>query len=219
MIRIEDTAEVNVLAPFYARLHQIEGFIRERSAWVAGKVDDVRKQQRALKERRYAHGEKFLFLGKKFPLNLQAIDTKRFRIDFTGFQWDISLPRGLSPVEAQEKIRTELLRWYRLQAEEILGGRIFHYSRIMGIAPEKVAIRAPKRIWGSCNHRKKVIHLNWQLILTPLEVIDYVVVHELCHLKVPDHSNRFWNEVTKVIPEYKRQQKWLKSNRLEMVLP
>ena len=128
----------------------------------------------------------------------------------------ITVPRGLSESQRQEKIKEKIVKWYRAQAEEILGVRIFHYSRILGVEPKKIAIRTQKRLWGNCDYNTKTIHLNWQIILSPLKVIDYVIVHELCHLIVPDHSRRFWKKVADVMPDFKEYKKWLRVNAHEM---
>ncbi|OGX07260.1 MAG: hypothetical protein A2Z88_06205 [Omnitrophica WOR_2 bacterium GWA2_47_8] len=112
--------------------------------------------------------------------------------------------------------REELIKWYRKQALEIIGVRVFQLARTLGLVPEKVNIRTQKRIWGSCYHRTKTINLNWQLVMAPLEVMDYVIVHELCHLAHPDHSKRFWNKVKQYAPDYKLREKWLKEHHLAL---
>jgi hypothetical protein len=89
----------------------------------------------------------------------------------------------------------------------------------MGVEPKKIAVRTQKRLWGCCDYHTQTIHLNWQIILSPIRVIDYVVVHELCHLTVPNHSKRFWKKVEKIIPDFKRHKQWLAVNHIDMVLP
>ena len=157
-------------------------------------------------------------MGKKYQLDVLQNGSRSSRIVFDGNKWTVSLPNGLNPQECQARIKKELEKWYRLQAKEILGGRLFHYSRLMNAEPKRIVIKSQKRLWGSCNYRTQAIHLNWKIILSPLEVIDYVVVHELCHLFVPNHSKRFWTKVAKFIPDFKEQQKWLRTNFLDMSL-
>jgi predicted metal-dependent hydrolase len=123
------------------------------------------------------------------------------------------------PVNRQAVIKRAMLAWYKQQAKEILGARLFSFSRRMRLEPRHVQIRTQKHIWGSCHHKRRSIHLNWQLVLTPFFVIDYVIVHELCHLIVPDHSRRFWQKVEEILPSYKADQKWLKDNALDLRLP
>lgn len=89
----------------------------------------------------------------------------------------------------------------------------------MGLAPQRITVKTQKRLWGSCNHHGRSINLNWMLVMTPLMVIDYVVVHELCHLLVPNHSRRFWKHVAQYFPDYQASEKWLKTHAPEMQLP
>ena len=138
---------------------------------------------------------------------------------FDGFKWVVRIPRHLSLAERQEDIKERLIQWYRLQAKEILGGRVFHFARIMKLGPQEIHVKTQKRLWGCCNYHKQTISLNWQIVMAPLAVVDYVVVHELCHLKIPNHSKQFWQKVEEVLADYQRHRSWLKINAEEMVLP
>ncbi|MCR5208295.1 MAG: M48 family metallopeptidase [Eubacterium sp.] len=97
------------------------------------------------------------------------------------------------------------------KAKEYIPERAAYYSRIIGVEYNRITIRSQKTKWGSCS-AKKNLNFNCLLMLTPPEVIDSVVVHELCHLKEMNHSKRFYNEVLKAYPEYKKYNKWLKEN-------
>ena len=89
--------------------------------------------------------------------------------------------------------------------------RVSYYAKQIGVTYGKITIRNQKTRWGSCSSKGN-LNFNCLLMLTPSEVIDYVVVHELCHRKEMNHSVAFWAEVEKVIPNYKEQVKWLKEN-------
>ena len=219
-ITVDKHAQVSVASPFTMREEEIHGFIHEKARWVLAKTREAQKNRDILSQREFAHGHEFLFLGKKYKVNVIKLDVKRSRITFDALKgWSISVPGGLSPEERQAQVKSKMLQWYRAQAKEILGGRIFHYSRLMGVGPKKIAIRTQKRLWGCCDFNTQTIHLNWQIILSPLKVIDYVVVHELCHLTIPSHSKRFWKKVEKVMPDFQGYRRWLKINHLDMVLP
>ena len=167
------------------------------------------------------HGQEFLFLGKKLQLEIAEYSPRDFQsteLSFDGKGWRAAIPLTLSRQERERQLKERFFIWYRMQAKEILGGRIFHYARLMGVWPKEISIKTQKRLWGSCNFRKQKIHLNWQIVMSPPEVIDYVVVHELCHLTVPNHSQLFWHSVQKILPEYKSQRSWLRVNQKEMML-
>ena len=100
---------------------------------------------------------------------------------------------------------------YIRKAKETITKRVFYFARLMGVSYRNITIREQKTRWGSCSSEKN-LNFNWKLILAPPEVLDYVVVHELCHLKEMNHSKAFWDEVGKVMPEYETYKLWLKEN-------
>lgn len=217
-ICVEEDARVGVYVPFRARNADIIRFIKERLKWTLSKVEEAQEQQEIIGQKKFDDGHRFLFLGKKHLINT-IVSEKSRPVEFDGFNWTVYVPSELEDEKREKYIKDQLTKWYKKQAKEILGGRIFHYSRIMGIAPKKIAIRTQKRIWGNCDYNTQTINLNWQIILSPIKVVDYIVVHEMCHLFIPNHSRRFWQKVAKFMPDYKQYQDWLKVNQLDMVLP
>ena len=219
-ITVDEQAHVSVASPFNMDERTIRAFIHEKARWIIAKVREAERDKDILSQKEFADGQEFLFLGKKYPLNVIKADVKRSRVVFDDdCGWSVFIPEPLPLEDAQKEIRHKMLKWYRHEAKEVLGGRIFHYSRLMGVVPKRIAIRTQKRVWGNCDYNTQTIHLNWQIILSPPEVIDYVLVHELCHLTIPSHSKRFWKKVGKFIPDYQVYRKWLKVNYLDMVLP
>ena len=100
---------------------------------------------------------------------------------------------------------------YRRKARERIGQRTAYFAALMGVTYGRISIRSAKTRWGSCSSEKN-LNFNWKLILALPEVLDYVVIHELCHLKEMNHSKAFWDEVEKVMPEYETYKLWLKEN-------
>ena len=103
----------------------------------------------------------------------------------------------------------ELEAAYRKRARTQLEARAAYYAGLMGVTYNRIAIRAARTRWGSCSAQGN-LNFHWKLILMPPEVLDYVVVHELAHRKEMNHSARFWAEVERILPDYKRRRKWLK---------
>ncbi len=98
--------------------------------------------------------------------------------------------------------------WYQEQAFGVLQARVSHFGALMGLTPGPVELKGWKRRWGEC-HPDGTLKFNWRLIMCPSAVIDYVVVHELAHLKVPGHNPRFWGQVARVLPDYAVRRRWL----------
>lgn len=101
------------------------------------------------------------------------------------------------------------MRSYRLQAQQRFAEKVLRYARVVGVTPTAVDIKTFNSRWGSCNIKGEV-QFHWKVILAPHRIVDYVVVHELCHLKHHDHSPVFWKAVERVIPDYLECKEWLK---------
>lgn len=219
VISVDESAQVAVASPHYVAQQDIERFIQTKQDWVFLKIREAQANQQYVQRRQFDVGDQFLFLGKSYPMGVAEQAKKRSTICFDGDKWQVQVPQGLSTQDRRGHVRKRLLEWYRMQAQEVLGGRIFHFARLIGVEPKEIAVRTQKRMWGCCDYRAKKIHLNWQIILSPMAVIDYVVVHELCHLIEPNHSKRFWQEVQQILPDFNRQRQWLKRHSLDMQLP
>ena len=128
-------------------------------------------------------------------------------------QWimtHLETARKAASVPRREFSDAERRRYVEL-ARDIFTRKTEWFARIMGVTYGRIAIREQKTRWGSCSSKGN-LNFNWLLILAPPEVLDYVVVHELCHRRQMNHSQAFWKEVEKILPDYRERQKWLKDN-------
>lgn len=107
--------------------------------------------------------------------------------------------------------KDHLACWYKAQALEYITQRVEHYSQLTGLKYKSVRINNATSRWGSCSFRN-TLNFTWRLIMAPSKVIDYVVMHELIHLKQRDHSRKYWNEVAHIMPDYRQDERWLKLN-------
>ncbi len=119
-------------------------------------------------------------------------------------------------MESIPKFTESEMRKYILQAKEVIPQRVEYYARQMGVSYARISIRSQRTRWGSCSGKGN-LNFNCLLVLTPPEVLDYVVVHELCHLREMNHSVRFWQQVESVLPDYKVRRKWLKMHGGELI--
>ena len=120
------------------------------------------------------------------------------------------------PPQAVEKYTTKEIEKLREKAREIVTERVRYYAPIIGITYGQIAIRTQHTRWGSCSSKGN-LNFNCLLAQVPSEILDYVVVHELCHRKEMNHSEKFWREVEKVIPDYKVKRKWLRDNGGDLI--
>jgi predicted metal-dependent hydrolase len=103
-------------------------------------------------------------------------------------------------------------------ASRIINERVTVYSELMQLFPKKVAVKDQRRRWGSCSARTGALNLNWRIVMAPPQVVDYVVVHELSHIKHPNHSPAFWSLVAQFVPDYKARRKWLRQHGDRLVV-
>jgi len=218
-IAVNSQAQMLVYAPHAFPAKDIQRFIAAKSDWVRRKVAEARQAQDGLAGRGYHEGAEFLFLGKTYPLRIVSSPAKRPSFGFDGNAWTVTVPQSTPPDSLALIAKKQFVVWYQEQAKEIFPSRIFNYSRIMQLDPEKIAVKTQKRSWGSCSYHRRSINLNWQLVMAPTEVMDYVVVHELAHLRHPNHSRSFWRLVEKFFPRYRLCRQWLNKNRLRLILP
>jgi predicted metal-dependent hydrolase len=126
--------------------------------------------------------------------------------------------RGDTLLVPASDARAALERWYRRAAKAEIAQRVEHAVATAGVDYERLSIRGQRTRWGSCSS-SGTLSFNWRLLLAPEAVLDYVVWHEVCHLRVPDHSKRFWRLVERHVPGYRAQERWLRRYGSALVLP
>jgi len=194
---VETDGSLTVRAPLRIKDADIWRFIEIKSEWIKRKQAQVRKD--ALAPRQYVDGEKFWYLGKEVPLRI-VLDGKPALVMDRVFK----LRRSAQPQAA-----SHFEKWYKKQAREVLTERVEYFTQKHSFKVSKIRISSARTRWGSCSH-KGTLSFTWRLVMAPLKVIDYVVVHELCHLKEMNHSKAFWAQVEAILPDYKQQRAWLK---------
>ncbi len=197
--------EVKLYAPNHMSPKTIKAWLEQRSGWI---LDCLQKQQAQLADvpqRQGKDGEHWAFLGRQLQLVITPLPAKRratIRHDET--QLKLALPLGLSTLPVIE-------RWYKRQAQLILSAKTCALADRLGLSVKEVKLRRTKTKWGHCT-QKGVIQYNWLIMQAPEWVVDYLVTHEVCHLKHPNHSRDFWAFVASSYPDYQHAEKWLKDN-------
>ena len=198
---------LEVVAPRGTSKMRIEQALREKAHWVATTLDRVERETAAAMPPPLSDGLMLPFAGRALMLRLQTgAPDGRFRARMSGDILTLTLPDT-----AQETIRAALIRWYRHEARSLFAERLALWNATYRFAYGRVSIKEQKSRWGSCS-RQGNLNFNWRLLLAPLPVLDYVVIHELCHLKELNHSARFWQLVAVACPAYATHRRWLRHN-------
>lgn len=203
-IRVDDGA-VSVVVPTNLDLSKVDELLHQKRKWIKEKLI-LHREAQPVSEKQFVSGEAFSYLGRNYRLKVEKGAFQPVRL--IGGRLVVTVPEGK---EQPHMIRNALVRWYKRQAENKLAEKVKRYSPMVGVEPTSVTVRSFKSRWGSCTAKGRV-ELNWRIMMAPNSCVDYVVVHELCHLKQHDHSAEFWKEVRRVMPEYDHSKEWLKQN-------
>lgn len=205
-------AGIRVYAPKYMRLRDVDALVRERADELLEMLQSV--EARADADRR-AHpvtdGSPIRVEGQ--PLALRLTAGRRVKGEITDGEFCLALPNPDSDADVRAAIKSVLSARALARIRE----RLAYYIPRVGRAPGRIAIRDQKSRWGSCS-QKGNLNFNWKLIMAPPQALDYVVVHELCHLHEFNHSPRFWALVAAQMPDYEVWKKWLKAHAADLYL-
>ena len=200
-IEIDKNANVIVRAPLRMSQANIAEFLQEKEKWILRTRQNMQTKYAHIKPKQYTHGEKFLYLGRQYPLLINSSLKKP--LCFTDY-FELSHAH-------QTNANQHFERWYKKQAREIINERANYYAMQAKLDYNKIRITSAKQRWGSCSPHND-LSFAWRLVMAPLTSIDYVVVHELAHTIHKNHGKRFWNKVAKILPDYKPAQRWLHDN-------
>jgi predicted metal-dependent hydrolase len=185
---------LTVSAPATMPLARIEALVRESERWVLRKIAEWKSRQ--VPRVQWEEGAALPYLGSHLVLRVALGSRARAALVGTELQVTVREP-------AQDEIRRVVVGWYRRTALDHLGGRLLELARSAGLAPPRFFLSSALARWGSCNSRREV-RLAWRLLKAPPALVDYVICHELAHLRQMNHSPAFWAEVERQCPDYRR---------------
>ncbi len=201
---VQSDGSLLVRAPLRVTQRQIMDVVQQQAEWVRTRQEAARQRAAAAPPKAFVEGEIFNYLGQPYRLVIANAARPALALDAQAGQF--RLVRAAQPGAA-----ALFDAWYRRQARQVFTERVAFYARQIGLQPQKLRISSARTRWGSCSSRG-TLSFTWRLVMAPLPVIDYVVVHELCHLQVRNHSKDFWNKVRAIMPDYKERARWLRVN-------
>lgn len=208
-VSVHPNGQIRVSANRSLSERKILQFLKKHKDWLEKSLDESRSLRDQHPPKKFETGELYPYLGQDYRLVIH--ENQELRLSFQENEIHFSVPDNLSTAESRKKYLKVFKKSYRQAAEQIMRKRVEIHSQRMGLVPHSVRLRDQKTIWGSCSPENK-ISLNFKLIVAPLEVIDYVVIHELAHIKHKDHSKRFWDLVERYTPHRFSAKKWLSEN-------
>ncbi len=210
---VQPGGALEVVAPHSATLARVETALREHESWIIRTRARLATAAPQPEPEPLTDGRQLPCAGRELCLSLRVgAPAGRVQTRLVGDQLALTLPR-----EDEALARAALERWYRRHAQTVFGERLAHWNVHYGYTWTRVAIKEQKTRWGSCS-RRGALNFNWRLMLAPLPVLDYVVIHELCHLKEPNHGPRFWALVARTCPDHRECRDWLRQHGHELRL-
>ncbi len=216
-ITVARRGEVVVAAPLRTSVERIEAIVKRRAAWILrhGGLAERGPGGRGpgkpgLAERRFVSGESLPYLGRRVRLFVRETPEDGVDVRFHHWQFEVRLSRALPPHERSAAVEAAFTRWYRQRATELVAGRVERFAPLLGATPSRVLVRDQRRRWGSCSP-DGVLRFNWRVVMAPPALLDYVVIHELAHLRLRAHGPRYWALVATAAPDYRERRQRLKS--------
>ncbi len=192
---------LEIRVPRQTSQHAIDKFLQQHTDWILKHRTTIHAHAATPRDKQ------LFFLGNALRLTLRA----HAPMNCCAKEHDALVLQHRSAHLTSAAFHRRLTLWYRTEADRILRERTQWHAAQLRLHPRSIHIRTQQRRWGSCSSDKKIF-LNWRLIMLPLAIIDYVIVHELTHLAHLDHSKKFWDRLALAMPDMKERKKWLKEN-------
>ena len=197
-----DKLGVQIISPSDTTQKQIKDIVKKNSKWIYSKQLWANKQSDM--KITFKQGTRLPYLGKNYLLKIKESKNE-----------NILLTKGIFIVKVNKNITKRVQglfkEWLKLHAQRIIEKKAITFANKIGVKYEKTIIKDHKERWGSVS-KNKSLNINLSVLCAPPRIIDYVIIHELCHLKIPDHSPKYWNLLYKMMPEYETHKEWLSVN-------
>ncbi len=204
-VTVHPNTAVSVVAPTGTRRIKINELVSGKAEWILRQQEYFRQHHNGY-AKQFVSGESFFYLGRQHTLKV-----KRPRGDTTGLdvqllqgQLRVTVPKSVYLDDQADQVRQRLMGWYRRQARARIPAIANRYAKALGFRVGVVQIRDMKKRWGSADQEGRLA-FNWRIIMAPRRLVEYVVAHELCHLKHHDHSKAFWKLLERIMPDYERR--------------
>ena len=212
-IHIDPYGQIEVLAPKGTSEDYIIQVIEQKWDWLQQRLTEIKDRMNGPKEKVYDPGEVFLYLGKSYPILIsEDSEIDKDYVMFEGGNLHIYVKE-----QEEERIKRALKRFYTQKCKAIVVDRLKTHQHNFKTKPRSISITDNQSTWGTCDSKLQLT-FNWKLAMAPMEVIDYVVVHEMCHMVHLNHDRSFWRLVGSIISDYEQRQNWLALSSWKMVV-
>lgn len=203
-VTVDADGSVLLVAPEQFPTTSLDALVRRKAPWIAQRLRRLQSHDPPPAPREFVSGESVRYLGRHYRLKVAAGATGDAKL--RGGWLLVPVPDG---TDRAPHVRSALVDWFRRRAGERLPERVAAWRARAGVEMPRVVVANQQKRWGSCD-RHGTIRLNWRIIQAPMRLVDYVVVHELVHLRHPGHGRDYWQAVGRVLPDYERRREDLR---------
>ncbi|MBM7704357.1 M48 family metallopeptidase [Metabacillus iocasae] len=212
-ISVDSYGDLEVLVPKKTPDEQVIRVLETNWDVIQQKVNEMKERLNGPQEKVYENEEEFLYLGKTYPIHIiQDAEVEQDYVVLKGNALHV-YARELD----DEKLKQSLKRFYYQQTKSLVEARVTSYQHHFKTKPRSIRITDSPTTWGTCDSNLRLT-FNWRLAMAPQDVIDYVVVHEMCHMVHLNHDRSFWRLVGKIMPDYKEKERWLALSNWKMTV-
>jgi predicted metal-dependent hydrolase len=212
-ITIDHYGNIEIQAPKGTPDEKVLQLLEKKWDLIQQKLNEMKDRMRGPQEKNYEHGENFLYLGETYPIRIiQEVTIERDYVVFEGDHLQIHVK-----LLEDDKVKQALKRFYYQQCKVLVELSIASHQSHFKTKPRSIRITDSKTTWGTCDSKLQLT-FNWKLAMAPQKVIDYIVVHEMCHMVHLNHDRSFWRLVGKIMPDYKEQEYWLALSNWKMTV-
>lgn len=203
---------VTVLAPPSLTNHELNQILYKKAPWILKKWFEFEEIASPPLPYEFISGEKFKYIHRGYKLKVIPLTGCKFaNLAFNQGKFVAQIPRNFSDESRKNQLRHLFQQWYIRNGQVKIIERVKLYTKKMGVHPSKVVVKEQKMRWGTCTEQH-TIYINWRVFMAPMPVIDYVLVHELAHIKYANHSKEYWQFVRSILPDYEERKNWLRVN-------
>jgi len=197
-VQVSPSNQVSIVVPMDLPEERIAAIIKRKTRWIMNKIAINNEVKYPVRPKEFVNGESFAYLGRTYRLKILNGSS---HVEFKGGYFRVSVPNKGKPDEAK-LVKILLTEWYMEHAKTKLQERVRRFAQVMEVKHFGLTVKSLASQWGSCT-KDGDLNFNWRIIMAPLRLVDYVVIHELCHLTYHDHSKEFWQLLERYLPECK----------------
>lgn len=206
-----DVSTITLRIPSTKSLSDAEKIMEQKIKWIINKQKVYRERRSELSKPNFKDGLNIPYLGHNYGIQIISHrNSKGENIKLVDDKFIIN-PGSADQKNHAVKIKSLYQDWLFRRAKEIFGKKINYYSKVIGIKPNKVVVKSLRNRWGSAT-KKGTINLNYNLLKAPEDIVNYIIIHELCHFVINDHSHHFWSLLKKYVSDYRSKIEWLEIN-------